>query len=120
MDVDPADGVATDIGPTSIVLEPSTAAPSGEDPHIFMLNASNLIHSLKCFECSSGLKVNISKSRFFGVGVPISDVEQVGGSIRCAFDKLPFMYLGLLVGRSMRARGGWNDVVDRFNARLSA
>ncbi|PWA59640.1 hypothetical protein CTI12_AA389240 [Artemisia annua] len=36
MDVDPADGVATDIGPTSTVPEPSTAAPSGEDPPIFM------------------------------------------------------------------------------------
>ncbi|PWA71981.1 hypothetical protein CTI12_AA275450 [Artemisia annua] len=36
MDVDPADGVATDTGPTSTVPEPSTAAPSGEDPPIFM------------------------------------------------------------------------------------
>ncbi|PWA70219.1 hypothetical protein CTI12_AA290660 [Artemisia annua] len=32
MDVDPADGVASDLGPTSIFPETSTAAPSAEDP----------------------------------------------------------------------------------------
>ncbi|PWA44002.1 hypothetical protein CTI12_AA529370 [Artemisia annua] len=36
MDVDPADGVASDLGPTSTVPETSTAAPSGEDPPIFL------------------------------------------------------------------------------------
>ncbi|PWA85512.1 Iron/zinc purple acid phosphatase-like C-terminal domain-containing protein [Artemisia annua] len=36
MDVDPVDGVACDLGPTSTVPEPSIAAPSGEDPPIFI------------------------------------------------------------------------------------
>ncbi|GJZ39038.1 putative RNA-directed DNA polymerase [Tanacetum coccineum] len=60
-----------------------------------LLNASNLIHILKCFEGSSGLKVSISKSRIFGIGVTIAE-------------------------KSMRSCGGWNGVVDMFNARLSA
>ncbi|GJR94034.1 reverse transcriptase domain, reverse transcriptase zinc-binding domain protein [Tanacetum coccineum] len=87
---------------------------SGEEPNLSLLqyaddtlffgewsrlNASNLIHILKCFEGSSGLKVNISKSRIFGIGVCIADVDQVA---------------------SMRSCGGWNGVVDMFNARLSA
>nr|GEZ70892.1 RNA-directed DNA polymerase, eukaryota, reverse transcriptase zinc-binding domain protein [Tanacetum cinerariifolium] len=54
------------------------------------------------------------------LGVPAVDVEQVAGSLGCAFDKMPFMYLGLPVGRSMRACGGWSEVIDRFNVRLSA
>ncbi|GJZ40586.1 reverse transcriptase domain, reverse transcriptase zinc-binding domain protein [Tanacetum coccineum] len=84
------------------------------------LNASNLIYILKCFEGSSGLKVNISKSRLTGVGVPMTDVEQVSWSLGCSCDRLPFLYLGLPVGRNMRTCGGWNEVLDRFNARLSA
>ncbi|GJW39731.1 reverse transcriptase domain, reverse transcriptase zinc-binding domain protein [Tanacetum coccineum] len=108
---------------------------SGEEPNLSLLqyaddalffgewsrlNASNLIHILKCFEGSSCLKVNISKSRIFGIGVCIADVDQVAGSLGCAFDQIPFMYLGLPVGKSMRSCGGWNGVVDMFNARLSA
>ncbi|GKE45134.1 reverse transcriptase domain, reverse transcriptase zinc-binding domain protein, partial [Tanacetum coccineum] len=84
------------------------------------LNANNLIHILKCFEESLGLKVSISNSRIFGIGVPIADVDQVAGSLGCAFDQIPFMYLGLPVGKSMRSCGVWNGVVDMFNARLSA
>ncbi|GJR47791.1 RNA-directed DNA polymerase, eukaryota, reverse transcriptase zinc-binding domain protein [Tanacetum coccineum] len=55
------------------------------------LNANNLIHILKCFEESLGLKVSISNSRIFGIGVPIADVDQVAGSLGCAFDQIPFI-----------------------------
>ncbi|GKF37752.1 reverse transcriptase domain, reverse transcriptase zinc-binding domain protein [Tanacetum coccineum] len=33
------------------------------------------IHVLKCFEMASGLKINLSKSRIFGVRVDIQEVE---------------------------------------------
>nr|GFA11311.1 RNA-directed DNA polymerase, eukaryota [Tanacetum cinerariifolium] len=45
-----------------------------------------------------GLKINLSKSRLFGVGVPEADVEMVASSLGCTHDFVPFMYLGLLVG----------------------
>ncbi|GJR72216.1 hypothetical protein Tco_0084581 [Tanacetum coccineum] len=54
------------------------------------------------------------------VGVLTFDVEQVAASLGCTSNQLPFKYLGLPVGKSMRTCGGWNDVVDRFNGRLSA
>ncbi|GJR12182.1 putative RNA-directed DNA polymerase, eukaryota, reverse transcriptase zinc-binding domain protein, partial [Tanacetum coccineum] len=63
------------------------------------LNASNLIRILKCFEMSSSLKVNLEKSRLFGVGIPTSDIESVVASLGCACDQLPFIYLGLPVGK---------------------
>ncbi|GJT74421.1 RNA-directed DNA polymerase, eukaryota [Tanacetum coccineum] len=37
------------------------------------LNASNLINILRCFELGSGLKVNLDKSKLYGVGVPTSE-----------------------------------------------
>nr|GEU79271.1 reverse transcriptase domain, reverse transcriptase zinc-binding domain protein [Tanacetum cinerariifolium] len=67
------------------------------------LNASNLIEILNFFEMSSDLKANLDKSRFFGVGIPSSNIEAVAASFGCACDQLPFIYLGpprrnLLIG----------------------
>ncbi|GJY74189.1 reverse transcriptase domain, reverse transcriptase zinc-binding domain protein [Tanacetum coccineum] len=59
----------------------------------FRLNAKYLILTLKFFEEALGLKVNIAKSRLFGVGVPISDVEVFASA---------FVYLGLPVGKRER------------------
>ncbi|GJX30963.1 RNA-directed DNA polymerase, eukaryota, reverse transcriptase zinc-binding domain protein [Tanacetum coccineum] len=84
------------------------------------LNVSNLIHILKCFKLSSGLKVNLDKSRLFGVDVPTSDVEVVASSLGCVSDQLPFIYLGLPLGKKMRNRDGWSIIIDRFRERLSS
>ena len=37
-------------------------------------NARNILGSHKCFQLAPGLKVNLSKSKLFGVGVPFEDV----------------------------------------------
>ncbi|GJU77074.1 putative RNA-directed DNA polymerase, eukaryota, reverse transcriptase zinc-binding domain protein [Tanacetum coccineum] len=83
-------------------------------------NAKNLIHILKCFELRSGLKVNLAKSIILGVGVPINVVHEVFASLGCAHDSLPFIYLGLSVGRKMRLCEGWDAVVNRVWNRLSS
>ncbi|GJY65533.1 putative RNA-directed DNA polymerase [Tanacetum coccineum] len=63
------------------------------------VNAYNLILILNCFEEASGLKVNISKSRLFGIRVSNIEVECVVSSLGCTHDTIPFMYLSLpLVG----------------------
>ncbi|GJX53707.1 putative RNA-directed DNA polymerase, eukaryota, reverse transcriptase zinc-binding domain protein [Tanacetum coccineum] len=84
------------------------------------LNASNLIHILKWFELASGIKVNIAKSRLLGVGVPNIEVEFMASSLGCTHDSLPFTYLGLLVGKKMRACDGWDLILSRFRDRLSS
>nr|GEV12432.1 hypothetical protein [Tanacetum cinerariifolium] len=58
-------------------------------------NAKNLILILSCFETASGLKINLVKSRLFGIGVSSEDVEVVASSLGCSHDILPFMYIGL-------------------------
>ncbi|GJW42345.1 RNA-directed DNA polymerase, eukaryota [Tanacetum coccineum] len=66
-----------------------------------------------------GLKVNISKSRIIGVGVPSSEVKAVAASLGYANDYFPFIYLGLLVDKRMRYRDGWNAVIERFRNKLT-
>ncbi|GJS67860.1 putative RNA-directed DNA polymerase, eukaryota, reverse transcriptase zinc-binding domain protein [Tanacetum coccineum] len=67
-----------------------------------------------------GLKVNLDKSRIFGVGVPVNEVISVASSLGCAHGALPFTYLGVLVGGQMRLSGGWQGIIDRFRDRLSS
>ncbi|GKA33991.1 putative RNA-directed DNA polymerase, eukaryota, reverse transcriptase zinc-binding domain protein [Tanacetum coccineum] len=67
-------------------------------------NANTLILILKCFE--EGLKVNLAKSRMFGVGVGMEEVETLATSLGCLHDSISFMYLGLPVGRRMNVCDG--------------
>ncbi|GJU70546.1 putative RNA-directed DNA polymerase, eukaryota, reverse transcriptase zinc-binding domain protein [Tanacetum coccineum] len=83
-------------------------------------NAVNLVLILKCFEEAFGLKVSLSKSRFYRVGVDRVKVEAVALSLGCSFGTLPFMYLGLPVGKKMHFCEGWGEVVNRLRNRLSA
>ncbi|GJY66889.1 RNA-directed DNA polymerase, eukaryota [Tanacetum coccineum] len=65
---------------------------------------------------NSGL--NVSLLRIFGVGVPDNVVSSVASSLGCAHGILPFIYLGLPVGRRMRFSEGWQGIIDQFRDRL--
>ncbi|GJU26052.1 putative RNA-directed DNA polymerase, eukaryota, reverse transcriptase zinc-binding domain protein [Tanacetum coccineum] len=84
------------------------------------LNARNLIIILKCFEEASGLKVNLAKSKLYGVGVSIEEVEAVASLLCCIHDSIPFTYLGLPVGRKMHFCDGLGEVINRLRDRLTA
>ncbi|GJX12590.1 hypothetical protein Tco_0204348 [Tanacetum coccineum] len=84
------------------------------------LNAKNLIYFLKYFESASSLKINISKSMLFGIGVPTDDVVFVASLLDCSHDSLPFIYPRLSVGKRMNLCDGWVDVLNLFGDRLSA
>nr|GEV99816.1 retrotransposon protein, putative, Ty1-copia subclass [Tanacetum cinerariifolium] len=78
------------------------------------------------WECSSmkspgpdGLKINLSKSILFGIGILIDDVASVARAINCSYYSLSFTYLGLPVGKSMKRVDAWNDVVLRLTKRLT-
>lgn len=84
-----------------------------------MMNAKVLIRILKCFQNASGLRVNFVKSKFYGIGLNLDQVAKVAASINCGYGSLPFIYLGLLIGKHMNKVNGWNDVVDCLHIRLS-
>ncbi|GJX56792.1 putative RNA-directed DNA polymerase, eukaryota, reverse transcriptase zinc-binding domain protein [Tanacetum coccineum] len=73
-------------------------------------NAMHLIHILKCFEVASGLKVNMSKSILIGLGISMSEVENMANFIGWSHDSVPFIYLDLSVGKRMRFVDGWGEV----------
>ena len=50
----------------------------------------------------------------------INEVEMFASITSCKAGSLPFMYLGLPVGKSMSRFDAWNEVINRVNSRLSS
>ncbi|GKC63076.1 hypothetical protein Tco_1095674 [Tanacetum coccineum] len=80
----------------------------------------HLIHILNCFHDVSCLKINLRKSRLFGIRVSVEEVVNIARAVNCSNDSLPFSYLGLLIGRNMNKIDAWSDVVQKFTNRLSS
>lgn len=62
------------------------------------LSFYNLVYILNCLYAISGLKINLNKSRLFGVGVDCEEVKEHATFISFRMDKFPFSYLGILFG----------------------
>ncbi|XP_023773246.2 uncharacterized protein LOC111921907 [Lactuca sativa] len=82
-------------------------------------NIKNLARILRCFHVSSGLQVNFSKSRVFGIGVDHREVETLAKPLGCEPAKLPFTYLGVPIGANMKLLKNWKPVIEKLQARLS-
>lgn len=74
-------------------------------------NAKTLMPILQCFEQVSGLKINLQKTKVYGVGVPMDSVIPLATATGCSATNLPFTYLGLPVGLNMSRRKSWEPVV---------
>ncbi|XP_071715315.1 uncharacterized protein [Rutidosis leptorrhynchoides] len=83
-------------------------------------NALNLRSLLKCFELSSGLKVNFQKSCLYGVGVDFEEVSRTARHIGCNVGKFPFIYVGLPIGAKMNKLNSWDPVLEKFKNRLAS
>ncbi|XP_071719407.1 uncharacterized protein [Rutidosis leptorrhynchoides] len=85
-------------------------------------NVINFQNLLKCFELTSGLKVNFHKSFLFGigVGVGVDEVRNVASILGSQVGSLPFTYLGLPIGAKMKNLKNWNPVIDKIKGRLSS
>ena len=62
-------------------------------------NALNLIWILRCFHLPSGLKLNLSKTKIFGIGVAATDLNYVAKLLGCA--------VGSRHSTSLVSRWGW-------------
>nr|GEX99612.1 RNA-directed DNA polymerase, eukaryota [Tanacetum cinerariifolium] len=82
-------------------------------------NITTLVHVLDCFHKASGLKINMSKSKFLGVHVTRNRVKEAASRLGCLTLKTPFIYLGMKVGGHMSRLHEWNEVVDRVKKRMS-
>ncbi|GKA86093.1 hypothetical protein Tco_0807804, partial [Tanacetum coccineum] len=82
-------------------------------------NAKNLICVLKVFENVPGLKVNLSKSKLYGLGVSSGVVEEFARVIKCSKGELTLTYLGLPIRVSMRRELAWRLVIENFKKLLT-
>nr|GEX28575.1 hypothetical protein [Tanacetum cinerariifolium] len=71
-----------------------------------------------------GLKVNVHKSRIYGVGVRQANVQHMIENFGFISNNFPFTYLGVKVGANMMRLNSWSDVVKKekfkrlFNLKL--
>jgi len=77
------------------------------DDTIFFCKANiesvfNIKVALNCFELSSDLKANFSKSRIGGVGVDQIRIHRFAAILNCEVMVTPFVYLGMQVGVAIR------------------
>lgn len=77
-----------------------------------------LRYVIRCFEAIFGLKVNLLKSRMYGVG----RVDNIGRLVEClgyTIGSLPTTYLGLPLGASFKSSLAWDPSVSRIQRRLT-
>ncbi|XP_022013975.1 uncharacterized protein LOC110913453 [Helianthus annuus] len=67
----------------------------------------------------NGLKINLSKSNLFGVGINNGELENMAEIIGCQAEVFPFRYLGLPVGANMNRVANWKPVYDIVEAGLA-
>jgi len=94
------------------------------DDTIFFCEANNksvfnIKVALNCFELSSGLKVDFSKSMIGGVGVDQISIQQFATILNYETMVTPFVYLGMQVGGCHKRQTFWVGVVERLRSRLS-
>ncbi|GKA42376.1 RNA-directed DNA polymerase, eukaryota, reverse transcriptase zinc-binding domain protein [Tanacetum coccineum] len=80
----------------------------------------NNIRVLHVLFLASGLKINVSKSKVFGIGVSSHDIEDMARDAGCGSGNVPFSYLGLPIGVNMHLTANWQPLIDRFRAKLSS
>ncbi|GJW59631.1 reverse transcriptase domain, reverse transcriptase zinc-binding domain protein [Tanacetum coccineum] len=83
-------------------------------------NVASLVKILKCLQDTYNLKVNLVKSKIYGIGVPREEVASLSCLIHYGFDSLSFIYLGLPIDRDMSKASSWFEVIDSFTRRLSS
>ena len=72
------------------------------------------------FSHGLGLKVNLTKSNLYGVGVPVDEIQGWASMLGCGSEALAFSYLGPPVGASMRRTSHWAPVIEKLKDKLSA
>ncbi|KAJ0797670.1 putative RNA-directed DNA polymerase [Helianthus annuus] len=82
-------------------------------------NFKTLKRILRIFYLCSGLKINISKSTLYGIGVNVEDTKLKADELGCGVGELPFKYLGIQVGAKMGRINSWEPIIEVFQKRLS-
>ncbi|GKC13299.1 hypothetical protein Tco_1010081 [Tanacetum coccineum] len=83
-------------------------------------NLRYLVCILQSFYLASGLRINIQKYNLMGVcGVEFDEISRGATLISCDASKLPFKYLGVMVGSNMARIYSWDLIIDKVVVRMS-
>jgi len=74
---------------------------------------------LRCFELSSGLKVNFRKSKIGAIGVERYEVKMYSEILHCSLMDMLFTYLGLPIGGNPARCAFWEPVLSKIRKKLS-
>lgn len=74
---------------------------------------------LRCFELSSGLRVNFHKSKIGTIGVDRYEVKMYSKILHCSLMDIPFTYLGLTIGGNPSRCCFWESVLSKIRKKLS-
>lgn len=78
-----------------------------------------IIHILKVFQLASGLKINLHKSKLVFIRVQFDFIQLIVDFIGCSAIRIPFVYLGLLIGGNVNKIASWKLMTDIFVDKLS-
>lgn len=84
-----------------------------------MQNVMTIKSVLRCFEMTSGLKINFYKSKLVSLEIEEREIMRLAGLLNCKVQRVPFIYLGLPVGGNPRRLGFWDPVVAKLRGRLT-
>lgn len=74
---------------------------------------------LRCFYLASGLTVNLSNSKVFGVGVEFIDIDRFPNILNYEAIIFPFSYHGLPIGANMKLTRNCLPIIKKFKNKLS-
>ncbi|XP_058774257.1 uncharacterized protein LOC131648523 [Vicia villosa] len=83
-------------------------------------NLWNMKVLLRGFELVSGLKTNFAKSNILGVNVGDWFINATTTFLSCKKGGIPFKFLGIMVGESLRKKKVWLEVINKIKGRLSS
>lgn len=69
------------------------------------------------FQAKYGLKINLNKSELVPVG-HVPNVTELACILGCRVSALPFTYLGLPLGASLKKKEVWDSVVEKMEKHL--
>ncbi|XP_071699246.1 uncharacterized protein [Rutidosis leptorrhynchoides] len=79
----------------------------------------NILMVLEYFHLVSGMRINLQKSKLYGIGVEMDQVDLMASRCGCEAGNTPFKFLGLLIGSNPNRRAHWQHLTDKFDSKLS-
>ena len=86
---------------------------------ISVKNIVTIKNILRCFELASGLRVNLHKSRVWGVGITEDELKRSTIILNCGLMKVSLKYLGINIGGNPRQKQFWDLIENKVKQNLS-